>query len=351
MLLPTSSFDTFFACTIIVAAALIATAFLCSTMQVRIDNTQNINEQSYLQAIADHIVTSPGAPSDWGTNSSIPADFGLAASPSSISYELDVDKVTRLNSLNNYSISYSNMEQTTKLNNIALGIAVSQVMDVNVEQSSNYTSDNTVYFTLSISTSIDSEPVSASLNCYVVTDSYLGNVTSSTSNVGSGLVSVQVPNGEADNAMVIVFARASFDDRVTSYAVYNLSNSTQETVPPNNDFLTLSPLNHELSFTTNSSGLTIQNGYVFSYAYQQNLPYTIGAAQCPIPNLVDKSPLILVVTGIDNGTCFQEWVSYPQVPFKAGSDFTGSQQNVFSYTVTINGVLYKLEISLGGIAS
>jgi hypothetical protein len=332
------------------AAALIATGFVTSTMQVRIDNTQSINRQSYLQAIADHIVTSPGTPSNWGTSSSVPADFGLAASPSTISYGLDIDKVTRLNSLNNYSISYFDMEIASKLNNIAMGIAVSQIMDVSIEQSSSSTTSSDASFTLLISTTIDSEPVSAGLNCYVVANNYLNKTTSSTSDFGLGNVTVQVPRVATDNAIVIVFARASFDDRITSYAIYNLENSTQETIP-RSDFLTLSPIDNKLSFSTNSSELTIQNGYVFSYSYQQNLAYTPGAMQCAIPEIVDKSPLIIIVYGVNNGTYFQQWVSYPQVPLNAGSDFSGSQQNVFSYTVTINGALYRLEVSFGGVAS
>jgi hypothetical protein len=348
--LPTSSFDTFFACTIILAAALIATGFVTSTMQLRIDNTKSINEQSYLQAIADHIITSPGTPSNWGTSGSVPADFGLAVSPSTSPYELDIDKVSRLNSLNDYSISYFDMETASKLNSIALGIAVSQIMDVNIEQSSSSTTNNNASFTLSILTSVDSEPVSASLNCYAVADNYLNNITGSTSDTGLGNVTVQIPTAAMDNAMAIVFARASFDDRITSYAIFNLSNSTQETLPTS-EFLTLSPIDYKLSFSTNSSELIIQNGYVFSYSYRQNLAYTPGAMQCAIPEIVDKSPLIIVVYGFNNGTYFQQWVSYPQVPFNAGSNFSGSQQNVFSYTVTINGVLYKLNISLGGVAS
>ncbi len=348
--MPTSSFDTFFACTIILAAALIATGFVTSTMQTRIDNTKNINQQSYLQAIADHIVTSPGTPSNWGTSSNVPSDFGLAASPSTLAYVLDADKITRLNSLNNDSISYFDMENAAKLNNLAVGITVSQIMNINLEQAGNFTSGSDVYFTLSVSTSIDSEPVAASLNSYVVANNYIFNISSSTSNVESANITVQIPTAARGNALIIVFARASFDDRITSYAIYNLADSAQETVP-SSSFLTLSPLNHELNFITNSSGLIIQNSYVFSYAYQQILAYTSGATQCAIPNLVDKSPLIIVACGSDNGTYFQQWVSYPQVPLKAGSDFSGSQQNVFSYTVTVNGVLYKLDVSLGGLAS
>ena len=349
--MPSTSIDTFFACTIIVAVALIATAFLCSTMQTSINSTQNINKESYLQAIADHIITNPGAPVNWGTSSSVPADFGLAAASSTIPYELDIDKITRLNNLNSYSLSYFDMENAAKLNNIALGITVSQVMSINIEQTSNSTIGNDVSFTFTILTSIDSEPTSASLNCYVVANNSLSNVTDSTSGIGVGYVTVQIPSAATGNAMLIVFARASFDDRITSYAIYNFLNSTQESAP-SNDILTLTPLNYTLSYTTNSTDLTIQNGYIFSYTYQQNLTPVQGTTQYLIPTIIDKSPFVIVLCGsLNNGTYFQEWTSYPQVPLKAGSSFEDSEQNVFSYIVTINGVLYKVDVSFGDVIS
>ena len=107
--------------------------------------------------------------------------------------------------------------------------------------------------------------------------------------------------------------------------------------------MTLSPLNYFLNIATNSSGAVIQNCYVFSYAQSANLEYTSGALGCAIPEIVDKSPLIIVVEGVENSSHFQQWVSYPEVPFTSGSTFQGSAQNVFSYDVTINGVLYKLD--------
>ncbi len=349
--MPSASLDTFFACTIIVAAALIATAFLCSTMQTRITSTQDINKESYLKAIADHLITNSGAPINWGSSSSVPADFGLATSPSTIPYELDIDKISRLNNLNNYSLSYGDMANAAKLNNLALGIMVSQVMSINIEQLSNSTIvGSEVSFTFGISTSIDSEPTSANLHCYVVANNYLSDITNSTSNVGVGYVTVQIPSAATGNAMLIVFARASFDDRITSYAIYNFLNSTQESAP-SNGILVLSPLNYTLSFTSNSSGLMVQKGYVFSYSYQQNLTYMQGATQCPIPEIIDKSPLIMVICGLNNGTYFQEWIAYPQIPLRAGSNFEGSEQNIFSYVVTINDVLYRLDVSLGDVVS
>jgi hypothetical protein len=348
--LPSTSIDTFFACTIILAAALIATAFLCSTMQTSIGSTQDINKDSYLQAIANQIITNPGAPSNWGTSNSIPSEFGLAAASSTTPYELDIDKVTRLNSLNNYSLSYFGMESAAKLNSIALGVTVSQVMSINIEQTSNSRNGNDSSFSFAVLTSIDSEPASASLNCYVAANNYLTNVTGSTSGIGVGSVTVQIPSAAASNAMLIVFARASFDDRITSYAIYNFQNSSQESAPSNN-ILTLTPLNYKLSYTTNSTDLTIQNGYVFSYEHQQNLTPIQGTTQYQISTIIDKSPFVIVLCGFSNSAYFHEWVSYPQVPLKAGSSFEDSAQNVFNYMVTIKGVLYKVDVSFGDVVS
>ena len=345
--MPTSSFDTFFACTILVAAALIGTAFLGSTMQTRIVSTQDINKDSYLKAIADHILTNPGTPPNWGTSSALPIDFGLAASLSTSAYELDMDKISRLNNLNNYSLSYADIANAAKLNNIALGITVSQLMTINVLQSSNFTVGSETSFTFTVSTSIDSKPTSANLHCYIAADSYLNDITSTIPDTGVGHVSVQIPSAATDNALLIVFARASVDDRITSYAIYNFANSTQESTLRSN-VLALSPLDYTLNLNDSSPSLTVQNGYVFSYSYQQTIP-SIEGSQTSIPKLIDKSPLVLVVCGLNGAQYFQEWTAYPQVPLTAGANFDGSEQNVFSYLVTIGGVLYRLDLSLGDL--
>lgn len=346
--MPSTSFDTFFACTIIVAAALIATAFLSSTMQTMITSTQDINKGNYLKGIADHILTNPGTPLNWESSNGVPAYFGLAANPSTIPYELDIDKITRLNTQNNYSLSYFDMENSAKLNNIALGITVSQIMSIDLQQSSSSTVGSDLSSTFTILISVDSKPVSASLHCYVVAKNYLSDVSNVTSDVGIGYITVQIPSASSDNALLIVFARSSFDDRITSYAIYNFASSMQESVP-SNDVLTLSPLNYTLSLSTNSSGIAAQGGYLFSYEYERNLGYMQSSTQCQIPRIINKSPFIIVACGLDNGYYFQEWCSYPQVPLKAGSSFEGSEQNVFSYVVTIKDSLYKLDISLGDV--
>ncbi len=62
-----------------------------------------------------------------------------------------------------------------------------------------------------------------------------------------------------------------------------------------------------------------------------------------------KVHLVLIVEGINGTNHFQEWTAYPQIPLKIGANFEGSEQNIFSYIVTINGVLYRLDLSLGDL--
>ncbi len=342
--MPASSFDTFFACTIIVAAALIGMAFLGSTMQTRIDSTQDINKDSYLKAIADRIVTNTGSPIDWGTSSALPVDFGLASSFSHSTYELDMDKICRLNSLNKYSISYHDLSNAAKLD-MALGIKISQLMTINIIQSSNSTVGSDTSFTFQISTNIDSKPTSASLHCYFAADTHLTEINASIPDVGIGQVTVQIPTSETENTLLIAFARASIDDRITSYAIYNFAHSTQESILSSTN-LALSPLDYTLNL--NDTGLVVLNSYVFSYSYQQQLP-SIEGSQVAIPKLLDKSPLVLVVEGLNGTSHFKEWTAYPQIPLKIGANFDDSEQNIFSYLVTIKEVLYRLDLSLGDL--
>ena len=275
----------------------------------------------------------------------MPTDLGLASSPSTATYVLDKDKFSRLNSLNNNSLSYIQMGNAAELTNIAFGVSVSQVMTVTMRQSSNSTVGATTYFHFIVSTSIDSKPANTNLHGYIVSHDYLGSFNE-TSEAGTGDLHFHLPSASTSDALLILFARASFDDRITSYAVYNFADSTQESTPSNTK-LSLSPLNYTLHFN-DSSSVTVQDVYALSYSYQQSIA-SIENSQCFIPNLLDRSPIILVAGGVDGGVQVQEWTAYPQIPLTCGSDFKGTEKNVFSYMVTVDGVLYKLELSLGGL--
>jgi hypothetical protein len=344
--LPAISIDTFFACTLLVAVALLATASLAGTMDAQINSMQGLNKEAYLRNIAEHLVTSDGTPADWGAIGVVPSSFGLAYGESSSLYELDIDKIGRLNSQNDYALSYFQVIQAARLNT-ALGVSVSQMLSVTVTLSATTSLTDETAYTFRISVSQASGSVSATLQCYVVAQDFVSEVSNTTSSAGVGYVTVQIPNAASGPALLIVFARASFDDRITACGTYSFAHLSQEPLP-NHTFLGLSPLNYTLNLKDNFSGITIEHGYAFSYAYQSNLTST-SATTYAIPEFVDESPTVLVVSGINGTTSFVEWTVYPDIPLDFGANFENSERNVFVYTVLVKGVFYRLTLSFGDV--
>jgi hypothetical protein len=344
---PTVSIDTFFACSLIVSVALLATASLAGTMQARINSLQDLNKDDYLRTIAEHVVTNDGTPVDWGSTGAVPNSFGLSDSDSSHLYELDIDKISRLNNQNDYALSYVQVSHAARLNNIALGISISQMLSITVTLSANSSIGDETAYTFGISVSQASGPTSAALQCYVVTKDFVSTVSNTTSSAGVGYITVQIPNTSDGPALLIVFARATFDDRITAYEAYSFAHLSQEP-SPNHTFLGLSPLNYTLSLGKNFPDITIEHGYAFSYAYQSNLTST-STTTYAIPEFVDKSPTVLVISGLNDTTSFVEWTAYPDIPLDFGADFENSEKNVFVYTVLVKGTLYKLTLSFGDV--
>ena len=235
-------------------------------MQARIDSTQDVNKDSYLKAIADRIVSNPGTPNDWGASANIPSDFGLSVVSPTLAYELDKDKISRLNTQNHASLSYIEIVKAAKLNKIAFGISISQIITINISQSSNNTVGGETSFNFSVSTSIDSKPTSANLRCYLIADSYTETVTGITES-GVGEVTIKLPTAIADDALFVVFARAPFDQRITSYVIYNFATSTQETTP-HNTVLSPSPLANTLNFNA-AQGVLVESVYILTYSYEK----------------------------------------------------------------------------------
>jgi hypothetical protein len=316
-------------------------------MQAQIDSLQDLNKDDYLRNIAEHIVTSYGTPVDWGSSDAIPDSFGLSDNDSSYLYALDIDKISRLNSEKAYALSYGEVSKASRLNNIALGISISQMLSMTVTLSANSSIGDETAYTFKISVSQASGPASAALQCYIVANDFVSDVSNTTSSVGVGYITVQIPNASNGPALLVVFARATFDDRITAYEAYSFAHLSQEP-SPNHTFLGLSPLNYTLSVEENFPDVTIEHCYAFSYAYQSNLTLT-STTTYAIPEFMDKSPTVLVISGLNDTTAFVEWTSYPSIPLDFGSDFENSEKNVFIYTVLIKETLYKLTISFGDV--
>lgn len=345
--MPTVTIDTFFACSLLVSVAVIATAFLAGALQIQINSVQDSNSQAYLQAIADHIVTSVGSPVDWGAGGASPVAFGLASSDSRLVYALDVDKLSRLSSENLYALSYLDMSKSARLTNLAFSVSLSQMLNVDVVLSGNSSGGEYVAYTFTVSVSHDAEGVAAALKGYLVTADFVGEASNSTSTSGVGYLTLQVPAAPSGAALLVVFARASFDERVTSYATYMFGHLAADP-QPNHTFLNQSPLNYSLTVSKNYPDVTLYRSVAFSYSYASNLTSTSDASYV-IPAFLDKSPIVLVTTGANGTETFAEWTSYPQLPQGVGADFSNAEQNLFVYPVTVKGALYKLTLCFGGV--
>ncbi|MGB8780001.1 MAG: hypothetical protein WCD81_05055 [Candidatus Bathyarchaeia archaeon] len=346
--MPSISIDTFFACTFMVSVVIIATVSVTGTMVTRIDSWKNLNEESYLKAIADSILSSAGTPSNWGSDPNVkPEEFGLAAENLASPGELDLDKVCRLNPQNDFALSYMDILNASRLTDLAMGISISQMMNIDVSLFSNSSQGDSTTYVFRISVSQDSGPTASTLHCYVVARDFLQDQYSNTSTDGTGYASFQVPNDSNGAAALVVFARADQDPMMTAYTVQLFAHLSDEPLP-DNTFLDLSPLNNTLHLAMKFPNMTVGDGYAFSYAYQANLVEDSNTS-CTIPGILDSSPIVLVVTGLNGSDFFAEWTAYPQIPFQTGADFNDSESHAFSYLVIIRDTLYKLTLSFGGV--
>lgn len=346
--MPTISIDTFFACTLMVSVVIISSVLLTGTLNAQMASVKDQNQDEYFRALSEYGLLNTGVPANWGSDSTIkPSSFGLAKQESLRSYELDIDKTSRLNNQNAFALTYPEILKAAGLNNIALGISISQLMNVSISLSANSTQADSAIYTFRISISQDGAGVEASLHCYTVARNFLSDSYNNTSADGTGYLNVELPNTSNGTALFVVFARALQDSRITAYGIHSFQHSSSQSQPENTIF-NLSPLNYTLSLNSIYSNFTVEKCYVFSYGYQSNLTATSNETYV-IPTISETSPMVLVTSTLNGSTYFINWTSYPQVPLEVGADFQNSESHAISYLVTIKDTLYKLILRFGGI--
>jgi hypothetical protein len=344
---PTTSIDTFFACALIVSVAITATAFAAGNLLTQVDGMHDVNEQDYLQTVADNIVLTYGNPPDWGSTGTVPQSFGLGDANVQRAFVLDVDKISRLSAQNSYGLSYLQIVKSSRLQ-VAFGVSVFQALSIEIEPLGNETVGDFTSYSFGITISKDKVPIVSELHYYVTALNYLEDASNATSDDGYANISFQVPNSAEGSALLIVFARANIDPRLTSVEVYSFGHLS-ETPQPNQTFLKLSPLNYSLTATPISNETTWIKELAFSFSYESDLTAT-STSTFAIPHFVEKSPILLVIQGLNGTSSFAEWTTYPQLPLKTGADFSNSDTNIFEYLVTIKGTFYKLRLTLGDFA-
>lgn len=349
--MPAESVDTFFACSLLVILVVLAMASLPKVLypHIEIVDDQSIGEQ--FQQLAQFIMLNTGEPTKWGTNPDIsPNIFGLAAEGMLESYLLDADKVTRLNNENSYAITYAQLLDALKFNNVALQISIQPFFETSIRLLSINDEENETNYNFEVTTHKSGIPVMANLSCYLAIAGSLDSAFYLTDSNGKANVTFTLSNSLNGTACLVVLAKAIVNPKIASFNVYSLSHNI-EFIREKGTFLALNPLNHILNVSLNHPDSQIQKAYAFSHSYWANLTLisnTTQTADYSFPQFSDGSAIILLLTGLNDTESFVEWVAYPQCPLSIGVNFdaSNSKSDVFSFTyvVTINSALYEMQV-------
>ena len=352
--MPTISIDTFFACSLMVLLVLSAMATASKLLYPHINNSVDANIAERYESVSKYLLLNDGTPSNWGQNSQItPETFGLAKTGSDNPYELDIDKVSRLNSENIYAVSYAQIFTASEMPDTSFRIEVKPVFQVAVNLTAAFQGANETSYEFEITTEKQGIPVQTTLKFYVIAESYLETCHASDSD-GKTYVNITLENDVNGPALLAVFATSVSNGKTVSFNAYAFAHNSTEP-KTKGSYLRLSPLNYTLNVSLTYPGINLSDAYALSFNYSSTLTQTANSSQSAtynIQHLLDPSPILIVVTGQNSTSFFTEWTTYPQVPLQIGADFASSTtlSNVFAYTylVTIESALYEYTVWLGG---
>jgi hypothetical protein len=345
--MPSTSMDTFFACSIMVvliSAAMVATAKLTES---QLTSLSDPDLEDQFNGFAEYILLNPGSPSDWGTlRNGSPDVIGLA-SASGLPYQLDPDKVTRLNEDNAFALNYPQLVTAFGARDIVVNIEINMLLDVSIRLISTDVGGTDTTYTFQTAVTKQGAPDPSFLKGYLILDAHVDEAEVSTDSAGVAFLNCSLPNSLNGTALLLVFAEAQSHSNVQSFSSYAFGHNGADP-EPDADFVRLNPLDHVLNVSKEHVSVSISNAYVFTCNYGFNLTELSASGQSveyAIPWLVEASPLILVVNGYNASTSFAESTAYPQLPLQIGADFGDStaRGNVVSlrHVVSIGSVLYE----------
>lgn len=353
---PSSSIDTFLASSVMILLALSAMVGTSKLMTPYLNNLANRDGDQRFQYLASHMLLATGAPVNWGQmKSTVPTSLGLAKADALMPYELDIDKVSRLNSENIYAVKYSDLWKAFGMKDVSFQIEIKTLFELAIELISNSTQGSQVIYEFEVAAGKSGMPVSASLSSYVALRDFVNKTQSSTSSAGVGRLTIGIPSTLNGTALLLVFARARANPQMVSFNVYAFGHNSESPLP-NRTFTRLSPLDYVLNASLSYATVDVLKAQVFTFNYNSSLPEKaqgVQSVEYNVPRLLDASPFVMVVTGVNGSTSFAEWVSYPQVPLQIGADFSqsvaGSRITVHSYVVTMNSANYEVITKWGGL--
>jgi len=352
--MPAISVDTFFACSLMVLLVLSAMASASKLLYPHISNAVDANISERYESVSKYLLLNDGKPSNWGQDyEATLQDFGLAKANSDNPYELDIDKVSRLNNENLYAVSYAQIFTALQMSDVSFRIELEPIFEVALNLTAASEGANETSYEFEILTEKQGIPVQAQLTCYVVAENYLETSQAGVSN-GRTYTNKTISNNVNGPALLIVLAKSVSNPKIVSFSAYPFAHNSAEP-KPRGTFLRLSPLNYTLNVSLVSLETTLSDAYALSFNGSSTLTQTANSNQSAtydIAHFRDSSSTLIVVTGWNSTSFFTEWTAYPQIPLQKGMNFesTAALSNVFActYLVSMESALYKCTVWLGG---
>ena len=356
--MPSSSVDTFLACSVMILLVLSAMVGTSKLMAPYLDDLANRDSTDRFQHLASNLLLTTGSPSNWGQlKSTVPSPFGLARADAVIPYELDPDKVTRLNSQNVYALAYSDLWQAYGVNDASFQIEIKMLFALSVKLVSSSTQGSQTAYEFEVRAEKSGVPISADLKSYVVLRDFVNETKASTSSNGASIVTIGIPNSINGTALLLTFAKSAVNPQAVSYVVHAFGHNSPSPLP-DGTFVKLSPLDRVLNASFLYATTQVIKAQVFSFSNNFSLTELTQGVQTvkyAVPRIIDTSVSVLVLTGSNESASFAEWVAYPQVPLQIGADFSdgiaGSRVAAYSQIVTIGSALYEVVTKWGGLSS
>lgn len=240
-----------------------------------------LDEERYHQ-IGRYMLLSQGEPANWGTGAT-PTVLGLASGGDP--YELDIDKVTRLNPSNAYAVDYSTLWKALGIEDLSFNIEADCLFSLSLDLSSSEVQGGDTLYGFDVSTTRDGYPIPSDLRYYSVVGNSTYTKTGATDGEGSGSVEFSLPNSLSGTALLVGFARA--EESIFTYGVLPFAHNTGAPAA-GGTYATLSPNDYTLDVELYENNTLTKAAY-FSHEYGFEDPGWLQGWDQRVPITVDHS--------------------------------------------------------------
>ncbi len=168
----TSSIDTLLATSIMIVVVLSSILGVFVVVRPYLNTTSYATTDTGYQ-LAKFLLLNTGRPVNWGTKTESLTDFGLARSGDEAVYELDVDKISRLNQNNFYHLSFKNVSQALGIPNRPFQIKINPVINMTINLTSYINEGLQTKYCFAINSRKLTLPVDVDLRYYTILNDYI----------------------------------------------------------------------------------------------------------------------------------------------------------------------------------